>query len=132
MITINGYFNGTDWDSSSRTFKIKTLGTKESGAILCGLNVSGKDKDGNKQYGKSVDVKINIKSEAEGSRVYGLIASGDSMLQMNGFFVPNNWTKEGKEMKGNQFLVTDSTTVKQFSANSRPAKVEETEEEMPW
>jgi hypothetical protein len=132
MNTITGYFGGTMWNESTRKFDIKTLGEKDNGAILCGLNVSSKDKDGNRVYGKPVDVKINIKSADEGKRVYELIASGDSMLSMEGFFVANNWTnKEGKEIKGNQYLVTDSTKV--VKANSAPKQAPKKEPESePW
>lgn len=133
MITINGYFGGTAWNETTRKFDVKTLGTPESGAILCGLNVSGKDKDGNKQYGKPVDVKINVKSKDEAIRVKGLIMAGETMFSCDGFFVPNNWTKDGKEIKGNQFLVTDSTTFRPFR-NNAPAKpvMEIAEEEIPF
>jgi hypothetical protein len=132
MNTITGYFGGTMWNESTRKFDIKTLGEKDNGAILCGLNVSSKDKDGNRVYGKPVDVKINIKSADEGKRVYELIASGDSMLSMEGFFVANNWTnKEGKEIRGNQYLVTDSTKV--VKANSAPKQAPKKEPESePW
>ena len=136
MITLNGYFKGTFWNKDSKKFEIKKLGTAEAGAILCGLNVSGKTKEGDKTFGKPVDVKINIKSPAEGKRVYGLIASGESMCECDGFFVPANWTdKEGKEVKGNQFLVNDSTTFKKYDGVSAPKKESATvedEESNPW
>jgi len=117
MIKINGYFNGTAWHDSTRKFEVKTIGTPESGAILCGLNVGGKDKEGKKVYGKAVDVKINVKSRTEATRVKGLIVAGETMFECDGFFVPNNYfsKKLDKEVKGNQFLVTDSTTFKPFS-----------------
>ena len=132
MITINGYFNGTLWNDETRSFDIKTLGEKDNGAILCGLNVSGKDRDGNKVYGKSVDVKINIKSAEEGQRVYQLISSGSSMLSMDGFFVPNNYTnKDGVNVKGNQFLVNDSSTVVEATANAPKPKAEAPKKSVP-
>ena len=136
MITINGYMKGTNYDNG--TWSVKTLGTADNGAVLCGLNVSGKDKEGNRVYGKSIDVKINVKSRDEAMRVKGLITAGDSMFSCDGFFVPNNWTnKEGKEIKGNQFLVTDSTTFVPFDGQVKPKakpapEADITEEELPF
>jgi hypothetical protein len=55
------------------------------------------------------------------------------MLQADGFFVPNNYTKDDKEVKGNQFLVVDSTTVKahvRTASQSSQAPVEE--DSNPW
>ena len=132
-VTMNGYFSGTSWNKESRKFEIKRLGTPEAGAILCGLNVSGKDKDGKKIFGKPVDVKINIKSSDEAKRVYGLIASGESMCVCEGFFVPNNYMKDDKEVKGNQFLVTDSNTFKKFDGFvSTKKEAAPVEDENPW
>ena len=133
-ITINGYFKGTSYNKDTKKFEIKRLGTPEAGAILCGLNVSGKDKDGTKTFGKPIDVKVNIKDANEAKRVYGLIASGESMCVCEGFFVPSNWTdKEGKEIKGNQFLVNDSTTFKKFDGFVATSKPEiPFPDENPW
>ena len=134
-ITINGYFKGTSYNKDTKKFEIKRLGTPEAGAILCGLNVSGKDKDGTKTFGKPIDVKVNIKDANEAKRVYGLINSGESMCVCEGFFVPNNYMKDDKEVKGNQFLVTDSTTFKKFDGFVSPKKEDkpkETEDENPW
>jgi len=137
MISLNGYFKGNSWNDNAKKFEVKTIGTPESGAILCGLNISGKDKEGNKVYGKPLDVKINVKSKAEAIRVKGLIVASESMFKCDGFFVPNNWTnKEGKEIKGNQFLVADSTTfvatTPQSSQVSKPAEIEIADETMPF
>lgn len=133
MITINGYFKGTSWNKDKRQFEIKKLGSPDNGAILCGLNVSGKDKDGNKSYGKPIDVKINIKSPEEGKRVYGLISSGESMCECDGFFVPNNYKKDDKEIQGNQFLVNDSTTFKKFEGFTSPKSAPaEDDSSNPW
>ena len=120
MITINGYFRANSWNKDKRVFEVRTLGTPDNGAILCGLNVSGKDKDGNREYGKPVDVKINVKSKDEAIRVKSAILAGDSMYSCDGFFVPNNWTKDGKVIQGNQFLVTDSTTFVKHENDSTP------------
>ena len=135
MITMNGYVKGNFYNKESRQYEIKVLGTPESGAILCGLNVSGKDQEGNRVYGKPVDVKINIKSREEAERVMKLIKSGDSMVQFDGFFVPSNWTNnEGKEIKGNQFLVADSSTFNVGTATQekKSAPVLTEEEEKAW
>jgi hypothetical protein len=132
MAQLDGYLKGNSWNKDSRTFEIKTLGTKEAGAILVGLNISGKDQEGNKVYGKPIDVKINIKSANEGSRVMGLISE---LVQFEGFFVPNNYhnQKEDKEVKGNQFLVFDSTTLVAKKAYVAPqAQKEEIPEESSW
>ena len=137
MENLKGYFQGTSWNDNARKFEIKTLGEKSNGAILCGKSVSGKDRDGNKVYGKSIDVKVNIKSEQEGGRVYKLISEG-VMCECQGFYVPNNWTnKEGKEVKGVQFLVTDSTTFVEASMDKpAPKQVRpedaQSEDELPW
>lgn len=121
MMTMNGYVKGNFYNKETRQYEIKTLGTPDSGAILCGLNVSGKDQEGNRVYGKPIDVKINIKSADEGSRVMQLIKAGDAMVRFDGFFVPSNWTnQEGKEIKGNQFLVTDSTTFVKDNGQTTP------------
>jgi hypothetical protein len=108
MATIlDGFIQGTDYNNGK--WGIKVLGTKEAGAILFQISVSGKDKDGNKQYA-SIDGKVNIKSESEADRVYKLIAD-NKLCQFEGFFTPNNYTnKEGKEIRKVQFLVFDSTT----------------------
>lgn len=132
---MNGYVKGNFYNKETRQYEIKTLGTKEDGAILCGLNVSGKDKDGNRVYGKPVDVKINIKSAEEGGRVMQLIQSGDAMVKFDGFFVPSNWTnQEGKEVKGNQFLVIDSTTfdVDNGIPTPKATPAPKQEDDMPW
>jgi hypothetical protein len=131
MIKLEGYFNGTKWDKDSKKFSIQRLGTPESGAILCGLSVTSKDKDGTKVYGKPVDVKINIKDANEAKRVYGLIASGESMCVCDGFFIANNYTKDDKEVKGNQFLVTDSTTFKKYDGASKP-KADDKSDDKEW
>jgi hypothetical protein len=131
-MVISGYFNGTSWNKDTRKFEIKKLGTSDNGAILCGLSVNGKDKDGNKVFGKPIDIKIQIKSPDEGKRVYGLISAGDGMLQADGFFVPNNYTKDDKEVKGNQFLVIDSTTVKAHVRTASQSSQAPAEEDNPW
>jgi hypothetical protein len=132
-MVIQGYMNGTSWNKDTRKFDIKKLGTSDNGAILCGLSVNGKDKDSNKVYGKPVDIKIQIKSSDEGKRVYGLISSGADMLQAEGFFVPNNYNdKEGKEVKGNQFLVLDSSTVQVAKKASSKQSAPTEEESNPW
>ena len=135
MATIlNGFLNGNSWNKDTRKFEIKTIGTRESGAILLGLGVSGKDQEGNRVYGKPIDVKVNIKSEAEGSRVMALV-NGKDVLQLDGFFVPNNWTNnEGKEIKGNQFLCYDSTTlvVKSMAPKADMGKQQQTQEVDAW
>ena len=120
-IKLDGFVQGTAWNEKTRKFEVRKLGTAESGAILLGLGVSGKDKEGNRIYGKPIDIKINIKGQDEATRVMKLI--GDNVLvEFEGFFTPNNWEKDGKEFKGNQFLVYDSSTfVAKPNGYSKPA-----------
>jgi hypothetical protein len=61
-----------------------------------------------------------------------LISAGDGMLQADGFFVPNNYTKDDKEVKGNQFLVIDSTTVKAHVRTASQSSQAPAEEDNPW
>lgn len=111
---LTGYVNANLWNKEKRVFEIKTLGERDNGAILAGLSVSGKDKDGKTIYGQPVDMKISIKSADEGQRIYEMIADKDTpMVEFDGFFAPNNWTnKEGKEYRGHQIIVSDSTSFK--------------------
>lgn len=104
---LDGYVKGTDYNNGN--WGVKTLGTRDKGAILFQIGVSGKDKDGNKQYA-SIEGKVNIKDANEGARVMALVQESE-LCQFEGFFTPNNYTnKEGKEIRRVQFLVFDSTT----------------------
>ena len=134
---LDGYLNGIKWNDSARKFEIIKFGTPEDGALIVGLNVSGKDKDGNKVYGQPLKVKINIKSANEGKRVLGLIEEG-KLVQFDGFLVPDNYSnKEGKEVKGHMYLVHKSETLveKGKSAPSQSAPKAEAPVEAdnnPW
>lgn len=134
---LDGFLNGIKWNDSARKFEILKLGSPEEGAIIVGLNVAGKDKDGNKVYGQPLKVKINIKSASEGKRVLGLIEDG-KLCQFDGFLVPDNYTnKDGKEIKGHMYLVYKSETLTEKQTNSgggqsAPAKQEAPADDNPW
>jgi len=133
---IDGFLKGNNWNKETKTWDILKLGEPDNGALIVGLGVSGKDKDGKRVYGKAVKVKINIKSRKEGERVLGLIEDG-TLVEFDSFFVPDNFTnKEGKEIQGNMLLCWDSTTLVEKQMNqkkesSKPTKKEE-DEESPW
>ena len=127
MAKLDGFVKGTMYNNGE--WGIKTLGEKANGAILFQITVSGKDKEGNKQYA-SIDGKVSIKDEAEAGRVYKLIADS-KLCEFEGFFVPNNYkNKEGKEIRQVQFLVTDSKTFVEKSLDKKPEPAEE--DDNPW
>ena len=131
----DGYLKGMNYNKETKEFEVFTLGTKEDGAIIVGIQVSGKDKDGNKIYGAPVKTKIRIKSEGEASRVMRLIKDGE-LVEFDGFFVADNYTnKEGKEIKGHMAYCNDSTTLiakeKRSSQPKQAAKVDY-ELDVPW
>lgn len=124
MARVDGYVKGTSYNESSRTFEFLKLGERDNGAIIGGFNVSGKDKDGNRVYGQPVKFKVNIKSASEGKRIWELL-NANVLVEADGFFVPDNWTnKDGKEIKGNLFLVNKSELMveKKNNATKQPAQ----------
>ena len=107
------YIGGINYSKETKQWEVKKLGEPTNGAIIAGLVITGKDKDGNKVYGSRIKVKFNIKSADEGKRVIGLINDA-KLMEFDGFFVPDNYTnKEGKTIQGNMILVADSSTVKE-------------------
>lgn len=139
MFTLDGYLKGNTWNADKRVFELKKIGDIPSALLLAGLSVNGKSKDGEKVFGKPMDVKISIKTQEEGKRIAGLINEG-KLVKFDCFFVPNNYTnKEGKEVKGNAIMITDSTTViekvleKKEMVDDKP-KVNATvsEDDLPW
>lgn len=133
-VTLDGFVQGTVWDSESRTFGLRTFGSAEAGAILFSIGVSGQDKDGKKQYA-SIDGKVNIKDPKEAVRVKSLIEN-NKLCQFDGFFTPNNYMKDGREIKKVQFLVSDSTTFIEKEVGTNKAvstpKKEPKQQEMGW
>lgn len=133
MSTIDGYVKGTKYNESSRTFEFLKLGERDNGAIIGGFNVSGKDKEGNPEYGLPVKFKVLIKSGAEGKRVWELINS-NVLVEAEGFYVPDNWkNKDGKVVKGHMFLINKSDTMVEKKVGSKPKKEEPKQDvEEPW
>ena len=135
MSKLDGYVSGNSWDKDKEKFVVKTLGTPDSGAILFSISVSGTDKNGNKEKGLRINGKVNIKSAEEGKRVFALI-NGNKLCEFEGFFVPNNYEKDGKTILGNQFLVTDSTTFVEMKQKPKKQEVDkpkvEDEDDDPW
>lgn len=131
------YIGGINYSKETKQWEIKKLGEATNGAIIAGLVITGKDKDGNKVYGSRIKVKFNIKSADEGKRVIGLINDA-KLMEFDGFFVPDNYTnKEGKTIQGNMILVADSSTVKEAVAvkKEEPKKeieVTEQEDDLVW
>ena len=131
------YIGGINYSKETKQWEVKKLGEPTNGAIIAGLVITGKDKDGNKVYGSRIKVKFNIKSADEGKRVIGLINDA-KLMEFDGFFVPDNYTnKEGKTIQGNMILVADSSTVKEAVVvkKEEPKKeieVTEQEDDLIW
>lgn len=111
MIRFSGYLTKSVWNNDKKEFEVKRVGELPKALLLCGLNISSKDKDGNTVFGKPIDLKIMVKEAEEGKRIVGLI-NDKKLVQFDGFFVASNYiNKDGKEVKGNAIMITDSTTV---------------------
>ena len=133
----DGYVGGINYSKETKQWEVKKLGEPTNGAIIAGLVITGKDKDGNKVYGSRVKIKFTIKDANEGKRILDLINDA-KLMEFDGFFVPDNYTnKDGKTIQGNMILVTDSTTVKEkVIAKKEEAKKEEVpfeqEDDLVW
>lgn len=128
---VTGYVGGV-WDKDSKSFKIKRGKTKTDKKYqVFSVKVSSKDKDSGKYTnGKDIEVMMFGDTKIEDGTLVGLI----------GKFVPNNYeTKEGKEVRGNQFMAfdtdmftPDSWEKKESTPAKKPEPIEVEDEEAPW
>ena len=126
---VSGYVGGV-WDKDSKSFKIKRGKTKTDKKYqVFSVKVSSKDKDSGKYTnGKDIEVMMFGETKIEERTLVGLV----------GRFVPNNDnTKEGKEIRGNQFRASDtdmftpdSWEKKESTPAKKPIPIED--EELPW
>lgn len=126
---ISGYVGGS-WDNTSKSFKIKRGKTKNDKKYqVFTVKVSSKDKDSGKYTnGKDIDVMLFGETKVEEGQLIGLI----------GRFTPNNYdNKEGKEVRGNQFMAfeegiftPDSWDKKESIKKTEPEQ--DNSEEEPW
>lgn len=134
-----GFGKANSWNNNTKKFEIKKIKVGDWIAVGFGIGVQPKDKEGNKTYGKSIDVIMTLNSTDDLAKV-----NFDNPMVIEGFFTPNNYTtKDGKEVQGNQFKchINDyrSITIDEMTGKSeakakptKPKEIEVDEEEMPW
>lgn len=136
--TLVGFGKGNFWNEASKSFEIKKIKAGDWLAVGFGINVSSKDKEGNRVYGKPVDVIMTLNGKDDLDKI-----DFDSPMVLEGFYVPNNWTnKEGKEIKGNQFKCTidgyKKITMDELTGKGNPVKPADkpadslSDDELPW
>ena len=129
---ITGYVGGV-WDKDSKSFKIKRGKTKTDKKYqLFSVKVSQKDKDsGTYINGKDIEVMMFGDTKIEDGTLIGLL----------GKFTPSNYkNKDGKEVRGNQFLAFDTDMFtpdswekkESTSTPKKPEPIEVEDEAEPW
>lgn len=97
-----GYFNGSQWDADKRKNVVKKGKVGDKFTLGYSLSIS-KGKGDDKVYGLGIPVTIWIEDKDKAPALMEKISSGK--IVMEGYFSPNNWEKEGKQIKGHQFNV---------------------------
>ena len=136
MAILDGFFGGHLYNKDTKVWEYKTIPSKKgdgSGMIICGLNVSDKNKEtGVTTYGDRIKVKIIIKTGAEVKAVKALL-DGNDVLEAEGSFKPDNWTNaEGIEIKKNIFTVFKASDIRLKAVGSKPKPIVVAEQEDIW
>ena len=136
MAILDGFFGGHLYNKDTKVWEYKTIPSKKgdgSGMIICGLNVSDKNKEtGETTYGSRIKVKIIIKSGAEVKQVKELL-DGGSLLEAEGSFKPDNYTnQEGKVIQGHIFTVFRASDLRPKAIGSKPKPIVVAEQEDIW
>ena len=123
---ISGRVGGV-WSAQDKKFVIKRGKTKNDKKYqVFSVKVASKDKDsGTWTNGKDIEVMLYGETKVEEGQDIGLL----------GKFQPNNWEKDGKEMRGNQFIAFEDGifTPDSWDSNTEnPEPEEEEPDEMPW
>ncbi len=135
MAILDGFFGGHLYNKDTKAWEYKTIPSKKgdgSGMIITGVSVSDKNKQtGETTYGATIKVKIIIKSAAEVTQVKALLNSG-SLLEADGAFKPDNYTKDGITIKQNIFTVFNASDIRPKAVGSKPKPIVVEEQQDIW
>ena len=121
---VSGYVGGL-WSKESKSFEVKRGITKKGDKYqIFEIKVSSKAEDGSYTNGKGIKVMLMGDTPVESGQPIGVVGS----------FKPDNFTtNEGKEIRGNIMMCSETfePTAWENKSNPEPAK-ESPKEEMPW
>jgi hypothetical protein len=102
-----GYLKGAEYVADTRSFRIKKIAMGEALAAGLTYGTSSKDKDGNRVYGANINVLIVLGTKSDMASAERNMAKLTKLIEdrvsIDGYYKANNYTKDGKEIKGLEF-----------------------------
>ncbi len=131
-----GFVSGGKWDKDSRKFVIGKFKAGNGFGLNLAVGVS-KKKDSGREYGASIPVTMWLDNKEQFPQVEKLM---EGMCILEGYFTPNNYEKDGKTIKGNQFNCSfkDFFSADSYNSNDIPKQetqmpsTEVSEDEIPF
>jgi hypothetical protein len=128
-----GFVSGGKWSKEERKFVVGKFKAGDKFGLSLALSVSKKKGEG-REYGLPVPITVFAETMEEGKKVLELIDGG--MVVLEGYFSPNNYEKEGKTIRGNQFNCSakDICSVDDYDGGTvdEPTEAPVEEDENPW
>ena len=132
-----GFLSGGKWDKDSRKFVVGKFKAGDKFGLNLAMGVSSKKGD-KRVYGQSIPVTMFLDNKEDFDKVINIIENG--MVVVEGYFQANNYEKDGKEVRGNQFVCgfKDLYKADEYgntkSVPDKPDPIDEPEDEadIPW
>lgn len=120
-----GFVRGGVYNKDTKKFEIKRLSLGDKIALGLSFSTTKKNKDGSRVYGSEIPVLMWINDKSEFTKVEEAIKE---LITLEGYFQANNYEKDGKEIKGLQFVTDISKMNIKASASGKASAPEPTEE----